>query len=707
MSTAREREARTVRERLDKSANLSSPINSQRLDSFAKFFPGTVGRDYSAGGQMGQIARALGMFEPGLEKLGNALIDRKIAEGDAAAYQWEQENPEQSQTMEAFRKLALSDPKFQNLSPYVKKAVEGLVRENEAFRIQAQVIDNYNTSGLKNERDPAKVQKAIAEMTSAELQRSGLANDKDPLMFAQHVKAPLERMQAGLLAQHNRDVESQNVNLLFEQASQEFDNIFFGQTNVLNKGKDINLPRDRATVNSVMIQAAQTITKKLTNLGMREDQIMPFLQAQLLSGKLPASQAEAIAGSVAFDRNGEKVSLASQPGFAKALSKLKDDEMDRAWKGEVRGRQRAAWAREDAARNGANWAVQDAFNGKSLSESLKARGLDKADASTIQAYREGYNLASSVQFTSAYSTPERAAQAHQLHFDLITGVAGREEVLAQARSGNLTAEEGKSFIGIAAANATEEGRLLAAATTEITEKILAANLNISRAEAGQLMQQATLRGVTDMPEAYAEALRDAQAQGMAFYQEYEQSKKEAKKSRLDYADVQRLKSAYLTKSVSINTNNALEEKSAKALGKQLNTVKSLGEQISPDSYLLAQKMVWAGLPVDEVKRTKEIASIYQDSLNAFNTMLPSWKEMVPDNPDALAKLNKNADGTYRLDSLADMLTLGQALLGKAFTSEYSTSIILGKVIPEGSMTKVQQQHVVEERIRRMHELGVK
>ena len=60
MSTSREREARTVRERLDKGANLSSLVNSQRLDSFAKFFPGTVGRDYSAGGDLGRVARGLG-----------------------------------------------------------------------------------------------------------------------------------------------------------------------------------------------------------------------------------------------------------------------------------------------------------------------------------------------------------------------------------------------------------------------------------------------------------------------------------------------------------------------------------------------------------------------------------------------------------------------------------------------------------------------
>ncbi len=701
MSTTREREARTVRERLDKGANLSSPVNSQRLDSFAKFFPGAVGRDYSAGGDLGRVARALGMFEPGFEKAANAIIDRNVAESGAEGIQWARENPEASKTVEALRQYSLAHPEFQNKSPLVKRAIEATALENQALQLKAQAIDYYNTSGLRNERDASKVQSSLAEWTKNEIERSGLKSYEDKLLLAQHFMAPVRQMESALLAQHNQDVESQNVNLLFEQYSQKLDNILLSQTNILNGGKNVNIPRDRATVNDAAAQTFQAFNKELTNLGVRTDQIMPFFQAQLLSGKFTASQAETIGKAVTFDRNGEKVSLASQPGFAKALSRLKDDEMDRAWKGEVRGRQRAAWAREDAARNSANWGIKDAFNGKPLMLNLKERGL--TDATDIKAYQDAFNLANSVQFTSAYSTPGRAADALQFQFDLLTGAKGPADIISAASSGAMSPTEAQSFISIAAKNNSDEGHMVSAAMQDVAEVTLADSLNITRSEASSLMQQ----GIKDLPEHISAAREKAQAEAMNFYTAYEKEKAASGKGSYTALDITQLKQKHIASSSHTRGNTAVEERAAKKSGDLTRgVIMGLGEKISPSSsWLFEADGVGVELPVSMLnEKNRKITQVYQSALNTLNTLFPDWKTREPDEPDALEKLHKDSSGNYRIDDLADMLMLGQGLYGKAFTADKAASIILGRVIPEDSMTKVQLQQAMEARITELNKL---
>ena len=691
----------TVRERLDKGGNLSSPINSQRLDSFAKFFPGTVGRDYSAGGDWGQILRGLGQLDRGIGKAAQDIMDRHVAKWIAEGGEWARENPEVTKNMEAFQKLGLSNPEFQNKNPYVKRAIEASILENQALQLKAGAIDYYNTSGLRNERDPSKVQSSLAEWTKNEIERSGLKNYNDPLLMAQHFEAPVRQMESALLAQHNQDVESQNVNLLFEQYSQKFDNILFSQTNILNGGKNVNIPRDRATVNDVAAQTFQAFNKELTNLGVRTDQIMPFFQAQLLSGKFTASQAEAIGKAVTFDRNGEKVSLASQPGFAKALSRLKDDEMDRAWKGEVRGRQRAAWAREDAARNSANWGIKDAFNGKPLKLNLKERGL--TDAMDIKAYQDAFNLANSVQFTSAYSTPGRAADALQFQFDLLTGAKGPADIISAASSGAMSPTEAQSFISIAAKNNSDEGRMISAAMQDVAEVALADYLNITRSEASSLMQQ----GIKDLPEHISAAREKAQAEAMNFYAAYEKEKAASGKGSYTALDITQLKQKHIADSSKTRGKNVVEERAAKKSGDLTRgIIMGVGKKISPNFMQPAGAGVDVQFPGVSplTERDQKITHVYQSALNTLNTLFPDWKTREPDDPDALEKLHKDSSGNYRIDDLADMLMLGQGLYGKAFTADKAASIILGRVIPEDSMTKVQLQQAMEARITELNKL---
>ena len=542
----------------------------------------------------------------------------------------------------------------------------------------------------------------MSEWTKDAIERSGLKNYNDPLLLAQHFEAPVRQMQETLLAQHNQDVERQNVNLLFEQASQEFDNLIFGQTNILNNGgKNINIPRDRATVNNVAIQALHGLTEKFTNLGMREDQIMPFLQAQVLSGKFTASQAEAIGKGLVFDRNGTQVSLASQPGFSKALSRLKDEEMDRAERREKMAAWRETRAREDAARNSANWGIKDAFNGKPLMLNLKERGL--TDAMDIKAYQDAFNLANSVQFTSAYSTPGRAADALQFQFDLLTGAKGPADIISAASSGAMSPTEAQSFISIAAKNNSDEGRMVSAAVQDVAEVTLADSLNITRSEASSLMQQ----GIKDLPEHISAAREKAQAEAMNFYAAYEKEKAASGKGSYTALDITQLKQKHIASSSHTRGNTAVEERAAKKSGDLTRgVIMGLGEKISPSSsWLFEADGVGVELPVSMLnEKNRKITQVYQSALNTLNTLFPDWKTREPDDPDALEKLHKDSSGNYRIDDLADMLMLGQGLYGKAFTADKAASIILGRVIPEDSMTKVQLQQAMEARITELNKL---
>lgn len=694
----------TVRERLDKGGNLSSPISSQRLDSFAKFFPGTVGRDYSAGSDWGLLVRGLGQLDRGIGKSAQDIMDRHVAKWIAEGGEWARENPEITKNMEAFKELGLSNPEFQNKNPYVKRAIEAAILENQALQLKAEALDHYNTSGLRNERDASKVQSAMAEWTKDAIERSGLKNYNDPLLLAQYFEAPVRQMQETLLTQHNQDVERQNVNLLFEQASQEFDNLIFGQTNILNNGgKNINIPRDRATVNNVAIQALHGLTEKFTNLGMREDQIMPFLQAQVLSGKFTASQAEAIGKGLVFDRNGTQVSLASQPGFAKALSRLKDEEMDRAERREKMAAWRETRAREDAARNSANWGIKDAFNGKPLMLNLKERGL--TNAMDIKAYQDAFNLANSVQFTSAYSTPGRAADALQFQFDLLTGAKGPADIISAASSGVMSPTEAQSFISIAAKNNSDEGRMISAAMQDVAEVTLADSLNITRSEASSLMQQ----GIKDLPEHISAAREQARAEAMNFYAAYEKEKEKAASGKDSYTalDITQLKQKHIASSSITRGNTAVEERAAKKSGDLTRgIIMGVGKKISPNFMQPAGAGVDVQFPGVSplTERDQKITHVYQGALNTLNTLFPDWKTKAPEDPDALEKLHKDKFGNYRIDDLADMLMLGQGLYGKAFTADKAASIILGRVIPEDSMTKVQLQQAMEARITELNKL---
>ena len=66
MSTAREREAKTIKKDIGGNASLTPAINAQGLSSFSYARPGEVGYDRYAGAGLRQLAANLSSIEPSI-----------------------------------------------------------------------------------------------------------------------------------------------------------------------------------------------------------------------------------------------------------------------------------------------------------------------------------------------------------------------------------------------------------------------------------------------------------------------------------------------------------------------------------------------------------------------------------------------------------------------------------------------------------------
>ena len=94
MSTAREREAKTIKKDIGGNASLTPAINAQGLSSFSYARPGEVGYDRYAGAGLRQLAANLSSIEPSIAHAHMKLLDRRIAEDKSAASLFAVENPE-------------------------------------------------------------------------------------------------------------------------------------------------------------------------------------------------------------------------------------------------------------------------------------------------------------------------------------------------------------------------------------------------------------------------------------------------------------------------------------------------------------------------------------------------------------------------------------------------------------------------------------
>lgn len=170
----------------------------------------------------------------------------------------------------------------------------------------------------------------------------------DQLDIAEHYTAYTTTSLDNLLGKHNRDVESQNANLLEQQMFQNISDTLAGKMNPLTGGYNVHIPAERQ---SYVTDAAQVIMGKaeeMKKLGYSQDRVLGMLGKAVLMGNHSAAVAEGLAKSLTVNINGKPVSLLSQPGIAKGIEALKDKEIERAWQAESRSHTREEWARQRA-----------------------------------------------------------------------------------------------------------------------------------------------------------------------------------------------------------------------------------------------------------------------------------------------------------------------------------------------------------------------
>ena len=323
----RNKEPRTIREKLEAIANFRPAMQGgSSLSTYVPAQPNTIGRDPLVGSDIGRLVDALRPWDKALDRAYEAHIDRRILEDKASAELFKVEHPGMTKNIEAFRQAALDDPNVLNLSPHVKKAIEGEILKGNAIQFAASLEDAYSTSDIRNERDPAKVMAWSEEQRKLYMQQQGLDKYDDKFMLAEHFAHPTARMLEGILARHSKDVESQNANLLEQQKAQNIQNILAMKQDLTSPlgGRDTKIPSDRVAYAQEAASAIMGEVEDMKRLGYSQDRLMGFLGKVVLHGSHSARTARQLAQAIMVDVNGQKVSLMSQPGNAKGIEQLED-----------------------------------------------------------------------------------------------------------------------------------------------------------------------------------------------------------------------------------------------------------------------------------------------------------------------------------------------------------------------------------------------
>ena len=376
------------------------------------------------------------------------LLDRRIAEDKSAASLFTVENPELTKNMEAWRQASEKDERILNMNPYVKKYIKQEILKSSALGFDAALKDGYVTSGMVNERDPEKILKWGQEFRKQYTEQAGIkgeGKDMDQLDIAEHYTAYTTASLDNLLGKHNRDVESQNANLLEQQMFQNISDTLAGKMNPLTGGYNVHIPAERQ---SYVTDAAQVIMGKaeeMKKLGYSQDRVMGMLGKAVLMGNHSAAVAEGLAQSLTVNINGKTVSLLSQPGIAKGIEALKDKEIERAWQAESRAHTREEWVRQREVRNAMS--AGTAY-GSQNDDLTRETVVDKLHLCTDETYPEFVRNARAAA-QGRYLKPENQIDLGRLKYGIITGTDGLAAVEEGIRTGRIPPSEASTYQNLA------------------------------------------------------------------------------------------------------------------------------------------------------------------------------------------------------------------------------------------------------------------
>lgn len=674
MSTTREREAKTIKKDLGGTAALTPTINAQGLNSFSNARTGEVGYDRYAGSPMRQIAASLSSYEPSIAHAYTKMLDRQIAEDKSAASLFTVENPEQTKNMEAWRQASEKNDRVLNMSPYVKKYIKQEILKSSALGFDAALKDGYVTSGMVNERDPEKILKWGQEFRKQYTEQAGIkgeGKDMDQLDIAEHYTAYTTTSLDNLLGKHNRDVESQNANLLEQQMFQNISDTLAGKMNPLTGGYNVHIPAERQ---SYVTDAAQVIMGKaeeMKKLGYSQDRVMGMLGKAVLMGNHSAAVAEGLAQSLTVNVNGKPVNLLSQPGIAKGIEALKDKEIERAWQTESRAHTRMEWARQREVRNAMS--AGTAY-GSQNDDLTRETVVGKLRLCTDETYPEFVRHAQAAA-QGRYLKPENQIDLGRLKYDIITGSAGLAAVEEGIRTGSIPPSEASTYQNLALTQKGGENTNLSSSIQDIGKTFLSAITGASVEEAGALyMAYSTGR------KAPVGVIAEAMSQLPGITTEFESfiNEQRAKKGKEDAALTQSEMLLYKQQFVaeklpaSINTlkeRYAVEKAATSETAADKKAFSNMMQDRVPTIYDEEQNK-WGYTAYNPIK-----VKAYTSSFNALNTLFP---DQIPEQD-------------YRgMHSVQDMLAYAQSHTPGGLSWQNTFFIAVGATPDSLGVTTMQQ-----------------
>ena len=664
MSTAREREAKTIKKDIGGNASLTPAINAQGLSSFSYARPGEVGYDRYAGAGLRQLAANLSSIEPSIAHAHMKLLDRRIAEDKSAASLFAVENPELTKNMEAWRQASEKDERILNMNPYVKKYIKQEILKTSALGFDAALKDAYVTSGMINERDPEKILKWGQDFRKQYTEQAGIkgeGKDMDQLDIAEHYTAYTTTSLDNLLGKHNRDVESQNANLLEQQMFQ----------NPLTGGYNVHIPAERQ---SYVTDAAQVIMGKaeeMKKLGYSQDRVLGMLGKAVLMGNHSAAVAEGLAKSLTININGKPVSLLSQPGIAKGIEALKDKEIERAWQAESRSHTREEWARQRAIRNAMS--AGTAY-GSQNDDLTRETVVDKLHLCTDETYPEFVRNARAAA-QGRYLKPENQIDLGRLKYGIITGTDGLAAVEEGIRTGRIPPSEASVYQNLALSQKAGENTNLSSSIQDIGKTFLSAITGASVEEAGAMyMAYSTGR------KAPVGVIAEAMSQLPGITTEFESfiNEQRAKKGKEDAALTQSEMLLYkqqfiaekLPTSIStLKERYAVEKAATSENAADKKAFSNMMQDRVPTIYDEEQNK-WGYTAYNPIK-----AKAYTSSFNALNTLFP---DQIPE------------EDYRRMHSVQDMLAYAQSHTPGGLSWQNTFFIAVGATPDSLGVTTIQQ-----------------
>ena len=602
------------------------------------------------------------------------LLDRRIAEDKSAASLFAVENPELTKNMEAWRQASEKDERILNMNPYVKKYIKQEILKTSALGFDAALKDAYVTSGMVNERDPEKILKWGQDFRKQYTEQAGIkgeGKDMDQLDIAEHYTAYTTTSLDNLLGKHNRDMESQNANLLEQQMFQNISDTLAGKMNPLTGGYNVHIPTERQ---SYVTDAAQVIMGKaeeMKKLGYSQDRVLGMLGKAVLMGNHSAAVAEGLAKSLTININGKPVSLLSQPGIAKGIEALKDKEIERAWQAESRSHTREEWARQRAIRNAMS--AGTAY-GSQNDDLTRETVVDKLHLCTDETYPEFVRNARAAA-QGRYLKPENQIDLGRLKYGIITGTDGLAAVEEGIRTGRIPPSEASVYQNLALSQKAGENTNLSSSIQDIGKTFLSAITGASVEEAGAMyMAYSTGR------KAPVGVIAEAMSQLPGITTEFESfiNEQRAKKGKEDAALTQSEMLLYkqqfiaekLPTSIStLKERYAVEKAATSENAADKKAFSNMMQDRVPTIYDEEQNK-WGYTSYNPIK-----AKAYTSSFNALNTLFP---DQIPEED-------------YRgMHSVQDMLAYAQSHTPGGLSWQNTFFIAVGATPDSLGVTTIQQ-----------------